>query len=151
MRAILQIVKNSDVKVDGNLKSSIGYGYNILVGFTHTDTLETVQAIAKKIVNLRVFMDENEKMNLSIKDVDGEILSISQFTLYADVKKGNRPSFTNAMNPELANQLYEEFNKCLMSYDVKVLTGQFQSMMEVMINNYGPTTIIIDSEDILKK
>lgn len=151
MRAILQIVKNSDVKVDGNLKSSIGYGYNILVGFTHTDTLETVQAIAKKIVNLRVFMDENEKMNLSIKDVDGEILSISQFTLYADVKKGNRPSFTNAMNPELANQLYEEFNKCLMSYDVKVLTGQFQSMMEVKINNYGPTTIIIDSEDILKK
>lgn len=150
MRAVIQLVKESSVSVDNKIKSNIKLGYNILVGFTHEDTKEIVEVIAKKIANLRIFQDENEKMNLSIKDVNGEILSISQFTLYADIKKGNRPSFTDAMNPSVANELYEYFNDCLKSHEIEVHTGQFQAMMEVMINNYGPTTIIVDSKDLIK-
>ncbi|SQJ12089.1 D-tyrosyl-tRNA(Tyr) deacylase [Staphylococcus auricularis] len=110
-------------------------------------TQQDADALAKKIANARLFEDENGKLNLNISQVDGEILSISQFTLYADVRKGNRPGFTNAMDPEAANQLYEYFNDALRSYDLNVLPGQFGTDMLVDIENDGPVTIIYESQD----
>lgn len=152
MRAVIQCVKSSSVyDVDTKQKNEIGKGYNILVGFTHGDTKEVVDYIAKKIVNLRVFVDENNKMNLSVKDVNGEILSISQFTLYADSRKGNRPGFTNAMDPVEATKLYDYFNEQLASYEIEVKSGFFGADMIVNIENDGPTTIIFDSEELIKK
>lgn len=151
MRVILQVVSKSSVEVKGiNKTYEINDGYNILVGFTHDDTKKVVDAMVKKIVNLRVFIDENEKMNLSIKDIDGSILSISQFTLYADTRKGNRPGFTNAMAPESASLMYDYFNEQLRSYDIEVATGEFGADMLVKIDNVGPTTILLDSSEIIK-
>ena len=111
MRVVVQRVKNASCVIDGNLYSQIDTGYLLLVGFTHTDTLKEVKYLAKKIANLRVFEDENGKMNLSLKAVNGKILSISQFTLYADTKDGNRPAFIKAMNPVEASKLYDLFNE----------------------------------------
>lgn len=152
MRVIVQVVKKSSVEINvQNTLNEIGYGLNLLVGFTHSDDKKIVDALVKKIVNLRIFIDENDKMNLSIKDVAGEILSISQFTLYGDVRKGNRPGFTDAMNPTEAIELYDYFNRGLESNGIVVKTGEFGADMLVRIDNYGPTTIILDSDEIVKK
>jgi len=152
MRAIVQVVDYSSVEIlDTNIKNEINNGLNVLVGFTHDDTKEIVEALARKIINLRIFIDENDKMNLSVLDTKGSILSISQFTLYGDVKKGNRPGFSDAMHPDLATEMYDYFNECLKSHGVDVQVGEFGGDMIVNINNVGPTTIILDSDIIVKK
>lgn len=151
MKALIQVVKSSSViDVETKQTNSIGKGFNILVGFTHGDTKEIVDYYVKKICGLRVFMDENNRMNLSIKDVNGEILSISQFTLYADTKKGNRPGFTNAMDPIEAEELFKYFNEQLTLNEINVKSGFFGADMIVNIENEGPTTIIYDSADLNK-
>ena len=147
MRVIIQKVKESSVTVNNTLLGDTQHGLMLLVGFTHTDTFEVIQYSAKKVVQMRIFEDENEKMNLSLKDVGGSILSISQFTLYAQTKKGNRPSFTEAAKPDIATTLYEQFNEELRSYDVEVATGEFGAMMDVALINEGPVTIILDSKN----
>jgi len=152
MKIVAQVVDHSSVSIkDLDIYNEIDKGYTLLVGFTHHDTKEIVDAMVKKIVNLRVFVDENDKMNLSIKEVEGCILSISQFTLYADMKKGNRPSFVNAMAPDLSSDLYDYFNEQLRNHDIKVETGVFGSDMVVNIVNHGPITIILDSDEMIKK
>lgn len=149
MRAVVQVVASSSVFIKAkNITNEIGAGLNVLVGFNHGDTKQIVETIARKIVNLRIFNDDNDKMNLSVKDIAGKILSISQFTLYADTKKGNRPGFSEAMEPNLAMQMYDYFNECLSSEGVEVATGEFQAHMIVNIVNVGPTTIILDSANI---
>ncbi len=150
MRVILQRSKESKVTIDGKVNGKIDKGYVALVGFTDGDNTEIVDKMIKKIVNLRVFEDENEKMNLSIQDIGGSILSISQFTLYADSKKGNRPSFINAMNPTEASKLYDIFNQKL-SEILHVETGIFGADMKVEIYNDGPVTIILDSNELINK
>ena len=147
MKVLLQRSKNSQVTINGKVNGSIENGYVCLVGFTNGDTKELIDKMVKKIINLRVFEDENEKMNLSILDVNGNILSISQFTLYADVTKGNRPSFVNAMKPDEASNLYDYFNKKLNEF-VHVETGIFGSDMKVLIYNDGPVTIMLDSDKL---
>jgi len=144
MKALVQRSLNSSVSVDGSVVGSIDKGLVLLVGFTHTDTLEDIDYLVKKIVNLRIFDDENGVMNKSILDIEGSILSISQFTLYADTKKGNRPSYINAMGGENAIKLYDEFNNKLSEY-VKVEKGIFGADMKVNIINDGPVTIILES------
>lgn len=144
MRVVVQRVKNASCVIDGEVYSKIDTGYLLLVGFTHTDTIKEVKYLAKKIAGLRVFEDENGKMNLSLKAVNGKILSISQFTLYADTKDGNRPAFIKAMNPKEASNLYDLFNEELRSYDLEVLTGCFGAHMEINLLNDGPVTIIYD-------
>ena len=150
MRVILQRSKASKVTIDGKVNGKIDKGYVALVGFTDGDNIEIVDKMIKKIVNLRVFEDENEKMNLSIQDIGGSILSISQFTLYADSKKGNRPSFINAMNPTEASKLYDIFNQKL-SEILHVETGIFGADMKVEIYNDGPVTIVLDSDELFSK
>lgn len=150
MRVILQRSKESKVTIDGKVNGKIDKGYVVLVGFTDGDNTEIVDKMIKKIVNLRVFEDENEKMNLSIQDIGGSILSISQFTLYADSKKGNRPSFINAMNPTEASKLYDIFNQKL-SEILHVETGIFGADMKVEIYNDGPVTIVLDSNELFNK
>lgn len=149
MRVILQRSKESKVTIDGKVNGKIDKGYVALVGFTDGDNTEIVDKMIKKIVNLRVFEDENEKMNLSIQDIGGSILSISQFTLYADSKKGNRPSFINAMNPTEASKLYDVFNQKLGEI-LHVKTGIFGADMKVEIYNDGPVTIVLDSNELFK-
>lgn len=149
MRVILQRSKESKVTIDGKVNGKIDKGYVALVGFTDGDNTEIVDKMIKKIVNLRVFEDENEKMNLSIQDIGGSILSISQFTLYADSKKGNRPSFINAMNPTEASKLYDNFNQKLGEI-LHVETGIFGADMKVEIYNDGPVTIVLDSNELFK-
>lgn len=149
MRVILQRSKESKVTIDGKVNGKIDKGYVALVGFTDGDNTEIVDKMIKKIVNLRVFEDENEKMNLSIQDIGGSILSISQFTLYADSKKGNRPSFINAMNPTEASKLYDIFNHKLGEI-LHVETGIFGADMKVEIYNDGPVTIMLDSNELFK-
>ncbi|WP_278925490.1 D-aminoacyl-tRNA deacylase [Staphylococcus auricularis] len=146
MRIVLQKVKKASV-TNEEINNQIEQGYCLLVGVGQHSTQQDADALAKKIANARLFEDENGKLNLNISQVDGEILSISQFTLYADVRKGNRPGFTNAMDPEAANQLYEYFNDALRSYDLNVLPGQFGTDMLVDIENDGPVTIIYESQD----
>ena len=144
MRVVVQRVKSASCVIDGQLYSEIGNGYLLLVGFTHTDSIKEVKYLAKKIAGLRVFEDENGKMNLSLKAVGGKILSISQFTLYADTKDGNRPAFIKAMNPTEASKLYDLFNEELRTYDIEVLTGVFGADMKISLLNDGPVTIIYD-------
>ena len=150
MRALIQRVKHASVTIDGVVKSSIEKGLLVFVGFAEGDTEGLIEPIAKKLSGLRIFEDENEKMNLSVSDVDGEILVVSQFTLYADCKKGKRPSFTNAMAPVTANEYYEKFVKVLESITEKeVKTGEFGADMKVELLNDGPVTIMLDSKEIL--
>lgn len=144
MRLVVQRVANAKVEVDGEIVGKIGKGFMVLCGITHTDTETEADYLAKKLCNLRVFEDENEKMNLSLKDVDGELLIISQFTLYANTKEGNRPSFIEAAKPDLANPLYEYFTKKCAEYGIKVEKGVFGAHMDVSLLNDGPVTIILE-------
>ena len=144
MKIILQKVKKASVSVDNKVVGSIDKGYCLLVGVHKDSTEEDAKYLAKKVAQARLFEDENDKINLSLKDVGGSILSVSQFTLYADTKKGNRPSFTSAAGAEKANELYEKFNESLREEGVTVETGIFQTMMEVNIVNDGPITIVYE-------
>lgn len=148
MRVLIQRSKNSSVTINNKINGSINYGYVLLVGFTHNDNTIIIDKVIKKIVNLRIFEDENGKMNKSIIDVGGSILSISQFTLYADLSSGNRPSFTNALSFNEASKLYDYFNNKLRENNIKVETGIFGSDMKVLILNDGPVTIMIDSDNL---
>lgn len=144
MRVLVQRSGNASVKVDEKIVGKIDSGLVLLVGFTDGDTIEEVKHLAKKCVNLRIFPDENDVMNKSLLDFGGDILSISQFTLYGDAHKGNRPSYINAMKNELAIPLYDAFNEELRTYGVNVETGIFGADMEVSITNIGPTTIWLE-------
>ncbi|MCT4632652.1 MAG: D-aminoacyl-tRNA deacylase [Firmicutes bacterium] len=148
MRAVVQRVSSSKVTVDGETYGKIDLGLNVLIGVESGDTEKDLDYIFDKVVNLRIFEDENEKLNLSVKDVDGEILAISQFTLAADCRKGRRPSFSNAARPEAANVLYEKFVDKVKEEGIKVETGKFQSHMVVDIVNDGPVTILLDSKKV---
>ena len=145
MRCVIQKVNFSKVEVGGKIVGEIKRGLNVLVGFTETDTIQDMQYCVKKITNLRVFEDSNDVMNLSVLDVGGEILCISQFTLYGDVKKGNRPSYIAALSGEKASPMYDEFCNMLNEV-VHTEKGVFGADMKVEILNDGPTTILIDTE-----
>jgi D-tyrosyl-tRNA(Tyr) deacylase len=144
MRVLVQRSGKASVTVDEKIVGSIDSGLMLLVGFTEGDDLEAVKHLAKKVVNLRIFPDENDVMNKSLLDFGGDILSISQFTLYADSRKGNRPSYINALKNDLATPLYDAFNEELRSYGVKVETGVFGADMEISFTNIGPTTIMLE-------
>ena len=144
MRVLLQRVNHAQVKIDGEIVGKIQKGYLLLVGFAPDDTSDKIDYLVHKITNLRVFESEPGKMNLGLKDVNGEILSLSQFTLYADVKKGNRPGFSNAAKPDLAQPLYEEFNQKLAATGIHVETGHFGADMKVELENDGPVTIMYE-------
>lgn len=146
MKVVIQRVKHSSVSVDGKLINEVDKGFNILVGISIDDTIDDLNYLVRKIVNLRIFDDEFGVMNKSILDVGGSILSISQFTLMADTKKGNRPGWSNAMKGDESIKLYEEFNRQLSEF-VPTYPGVFGADMEVSITNDGPVTIIIDSKD----
>ncbi len=151
MKAVIQRVANASVAVDGETVGSCGRGYLILLGVANGDTETDAELLAKKIASLRIFRDENDKMNLSVKDVDGEILVISQFTLLANYHHGNRPDFLESAKPEEANRLYEYF-KGLLSREVRrVESGIFGADMKVSLTNDGPVTICMDSEVLKKK
>lgn len=147
MRIVLQRAAHAQVKVDGDIIGRIHKGYVLLVGITHDDTKETAEKLAKKCVELRIFEDENGKMNKGLQDVQGEILSISQFTLYADCRRGRRPGFTDAARPETAKPLYEYFNQVIESMGIHVETGIFGADMKVELLNDGPVTILLDSNE----
>lgn len=148
MRVIVQRVTQASVHCQNKFISNIGVGYVLLVGLKENDTLKEVEYVARKIAKLRVFSDSDDKMNLSIDQVNGDILSISQFTLYGDTSKSNRPSFTEAMAFEKANQLYEAFNQILRDeYGLTVLTGKFGEDMQVSLINDGPVTIMIEKNN----
>ena len=150
MKAVIQRVKHASVVVDGETVGSCNEGYMILLGVAEGDSEEEAEILSKKIVNLRIFEDENGKMNRSIKDIDGEILVISQFTLLANYSHGNRPDFLASAKPDVANRLYEYF-KALLSLEIRrVESGVFGAHMEVSLLNNGPVTIVMDS-DVLKK
>ncbi|EUJ51642.1 D-aminoacyl-tRNA deacylase [Paenilisteria rocourtiae] len=151
MRVVAQRCYEASVTIDNEIVGEIAGGLCLLVGFTHDDTEEDVKYIVKKILGLRIFEDDTDKMNLSIQDFGGAILSVSQFTLYADVKKGRRPSFTNSASPDVASDLYDLFNKLLGAEGIVVETGVFGAMMDVSIVNHGPVTIILDSLELLGK
>ena len=143
MRIIVQRSLSSSVTISNKIVGAIKHGLVILVGYTHGDNEEKNDYLVKKLINLRIFEDDDGLMNKSLLDVEGEVLSISQFTLYADCKKGNRPSFMNAMNSDEASRLYDDFNKKLSNY-VHVKTGKFGEDMKVKITNDGPITIILE-------
>lgn len=144
MRCVIQKVTSSSVLVDGNIVGEIGLGLNVLVGFTDTDTLDDISYMVRKIVNLRIFEDENDVMNKSVKDVGGQILAISQFTLYGDTRKGNRPSYIKALAGDKAKPMYDKFCE-LLNEEIPTHKGIFGADMKVSIANDGPTTIIIDT------
>jgi len=146
VRVVLQRVKEASVTVNQEVIGQIKQGFLLLVGVTHEDTIDQVNWLADKIAGLRVFEDEEERMNRSLQDVDGQILSVSQFTLYGDVKKGRRPAFTEAAKPDVANELYEAFNERLRAQGLTVETGQFGAMMDIALINDGPVTLILEKE-----
>ena len=148
MRAIVKRALEASCVVEGKIVGSIDKGFMILVGFTHTDTLEEIKLLSRKIAGLRVFEDECGKLNKGIKDIGGSILAISQFTLYADCKRGNRPSFTEAMYFEKANDMFNIFVNELRQYDINVETGVFGADMKIKFTNDGPVTIILDNETL---
>lgn len=149
MRAIIQKVTRASVTVENELISEIGNGYMVLLAVKETDDKDDLSYIKRKISNLRIFEDNEGKMNLSLKDTGGEILLVSQFTLYGDARKGNRPSFTESAGLEKANDYYEKLQDELIDEGFNVKTGKFQAHMEVSLVNDGPVTIILDSERIL--
>ena len=148
MKVVLQNVLNCEVKIKDKVYSSIDRGFLLLVSFTDGDNLDIINKMANKISKLRVFMDENGKTNLSLLDVNGKIMSVSQFTLYADVKKGNRPSFTNCLDFNKAKELYQQFNLELNKLNLKVEEGIFGEDMKVSFVNDGPFTLVIDSNEV---
>ncbi|WP_153732646.1 D-aminoacyl-tRNA deacylase [Sporosarcina obsidiansis] len=145
MRVLLQRAKDASVTVDGERVGSIANGYVLLVGVTHEDTEKDAQYLAKKIAGLRLFEDDEGKMNRSIQEVEGAILSVSQFTLYGNVQKGRRPSFIEAARPDQAKPLWEYFNEQLRLEGLHVETGQFGAMMDVQLTNDGPVTLWVES------
>ena len=150
MKFVIQRVNHASVKVDGNVVGKIDKGYMVLIGISENDTKEIADKMIKKMIGLRIFEDENGKTNISLKDVPGELLLISQFTLYADCKKGNRPSFINAGKPDMANEMYEYIiSKCKEEIEV-VEQGEFGADMKVSLLNDGPFTIVLDSSEICK-
>jgi D-tyrosyl-tRNA(Tyr) deacylase len=148
MKAVIQRVLSSSVTINAKIEAEIQYGLLVLVGIEDTDKQEDINWLTSKIVNLRIFEDENQVMNLSLKDIDGEMIIVSQFTLYALTKKGNRPSYIKASKPEIAIPLYESFvNQMEIELGKKVQTGQFGADMKVSLVNNGPVTIIIDTKN----
>lgn len=148
MRAVVQRVKKASVTINENVKSKIGKGLLILLGIEEADTHEDIEWLSGKISRLRIFEDNNEAMNLSVKDIKGDVIVVSQFTLHANTKKGNRPSFIKAAKPEIAIPLYEQFVSQLESdLGKNIQTGEFGAMMQVELINDGPVTIIIDSKN----
>ncbi len=147
MRIVVQRVSKASVSIAGNLYSEINYGFLVLIGICDDDRYDDIEWLTQKIINLRVFGDELGKMNRSIQDINGEILIVSQFTLFASVKKGNRPSFVASARPEIAIPMYEKFIDQLKKYYIKIQTGVFGANMQIELVNDGPVTIIIDSKN----
>lgn len=146
MKVVIQRSKAASVEVKGETVGRIDHGLMLLVGINQEDGPEEIQYVANKVANLRIFEDEQGKMNLSLLDVGGSVLSVSQFTLYGDTRKGRRPSFVEAAKPEQAEELYEQFNEELRKKGVTVETGQFGAMMDVHLTNDGPVTLIVESK-----
>ncbi|MFT4412760.1 D-aminoacyl-tRNA deacylase [Fredinandcohnia humi] len=146
MRVVVQRAKNARVVVQDAVVGSIDHGLMLLVGITHSDTIEDIKYIADKVINLRIFEDEDGKLNLSLLDVKGGILSVSQFTLYGDCRKGRRPNYMEAAKPEFAEEMYNRFNQELLEKGVHVETGVFGAMMDVQFTNEGPVTLIVESK-----
>jgi D-aminoacyl-tRNA deacylase len=146
MRVVIQRSKAAQVTVNGETVGRIEHGLVLLVGVTHEDTEKDAEYVADKIAGLRIFEDEQEKMNLCIKETGGQILSVSQFTLYGDTRKGKRPNFMSAARPEQAEPLYDRFNELLRAHGLSVETGRFGAMMDVSLVNDGPVTLIIESK-----
>lgn len=147
MKAVVQRVLKSELSIDDKLYSNINEGLLVLLGVTESDTEEDMKALADKIIKLRIFNDENDKMNLSVQDIGGEMQIVSQFTLYADCHKGNRPSFTEAAHPEKANKLYEQFVEYCKQTNLKIVTGEFGAHMHINFINNGPVTIILEAQN----
>lgn len=147
MRAVVQRVTNADVKIDGRVNGKIDDGLLVLLGIGNGDTEEDMKYIADKIIKLRIFSDENDKMNLSLEDVGGSMLVISQFTLYGDCSHGRRPYFGNAMEPVSANEMYEKFVAYIRGQGIHTETGEFGADMKVSLTNDGPVTIILESKN----
>jgi D-aminoacyl-tRNA deacylase len=145
MRVVIQRVTEASVTVEGNVTGAIGRGLLVLIGVGHSDTAETAETLAAKIAKLRIFSDEAGKMNLSVQDVAGSVLAVSQFTLLADTRKGNRPSFIDAAPPEKGNELYEVFCRAMARQGVPVAKGIFGAHMDVRLANDGPVTIVMDA------
>lgn len=146
MKVVIQRCKEAQVRVDGETVGQIEQGLMLLVGITHEDTEQDVRYVADKTAGLRIFEDDQEKMNFSVQDVGGQILSVSQFTLYGDCRKGKRPNFMAAARPDHAERLYELFNDRLRELGLVVETGKFGAMMDVSFTNWGPVTLILDSK-----
>ena len=146
MKVVVQRAKDAQVTVEGDVVGKIKAGVMVLVGMTHDDTETDAEYLAEKIAHLRIFEDESGKMNSSLLDIEGEVLSVSQFTLYGDCRKGRRPNYMNAAKPDYANKLYEIFNQKLKEKGLHVETGTFGAMMDVQFTNDGPVTLIIESK-----
>ncbi|MFD2213841.1 D-aminoacyl-tRNA deacylase [Metabacillus endolithicus] len=146
MKVVVQRAKDAQVTVEGDVVGKIKTGVMVLVGITHDDTETDAEYLAEKIAHLRIFEDESGKMNYSLLDIEGEVLSVSQFTLYGDCRKGRRPNYMNAAKPDYANKLYEMFNQKLKEKGLHVETGTFGAMMDVQFTNDGPVTLIIESK-----
>ena len=146
MRAVVQRVSSSRVTVDERVTGEVKKGLLVLLGVTHDDTSKDVDYMVDKVTNLRIFEDENDKMNLSLKDIEWEVMAVSQFTLYGDARKGRRPSFSDAARPDVANPLYEEFVEKLRAQGITVGTGEFGAHMMVELTNDGPVTILLESK-----
>lgn len=144
MKALIQRVKSASVTIDGELYSKIGKGLLVFLGVEKEDTVENCEKLSQKVLNLRIFEDENDKMNLSVNDVKGEVLVVSQFTLCGDCKKGTRPSFDKAAHPDIAVKLYEDFVEKIRASGLKTETGKFRAMMDVELINDGPVTFMVE-------
>lgn len=147
MKIVLQRVKEASVSIDNQIVGQIKQGYLLLIAVKESDSQKEIDYLVHKIVKLRIFEDESGKMNRSIEDINGELLSVPQFTLYAETRKGNRPSFKTAANPDFANKIYQTFNKSLATSGLKVATGVFGADMKVSLINDGPVTIIFDTDE----